>query len=60
MRHLGATRKKVQESHNEGVQAFFQKACRWCSEKFEEDLLQKIEEEDIKLNEELCSKRMKI
>lgn len=28
MRHLGATRKEVQESHNEGVQAFFRKARR--------------------------------
>ena len=60
MRHLGATRKEVQESHNEGVQAFFRKAPRWRSEKFEEDLLQKIEEEDIKLNEELCGERMRI
>ncbi len=60
MRHLGATRKEVQESHNEGVQAFFRKARRWRSEKFEEDLLQKIEEEDIELNEELCGERMRI
>ena len=60
MRHLGATQKEVQELHNEEVQAFFRKARRWRSEKFEKDLLQKIEKEDIKLNEELCGERMRI
>lgn len=53
MRHLEAMQKEIQESHNEGVQAFFQKVRRWRSKKSEEDLLQKIEDEDIELNEEL-------
>lgn len=60
MRHLGAMQKEIQESYSEGVQAFFRKACRWRSEKFEEDLLQKIKDKDIELNKKLCGKRMKI
>lgn len=42
------------------LKLFFQKACRWRSEKFEEDLLQKIEKEDVELNKELCGERMRI
>ena len=58
LRNLGASQKEVHETHSEGVQAFFRKARRWRAEKIENNLLQQIEDEDIKLNEELCAERM--
>ena len=58
MRNLGASRKDIHEVHSEGVQHFFWKARRWRSEEQENNLLQKIEEEDIRLNEDLCARRM--
>ena len=43
---------------SEGVQHFFQKARQWQSEEQENNLLQKIEEEDMRLNEDLFARRM--
>ena len=36
----------------------FRKARRWRAEKFEDTLLQQIEEEDAELNEDLCAEQM--
>ena len=47
--------KDVREIHSEGVQHFFRKARRWRAEQVENDLFQQIEEEDIRLNENLCA-----
>ena len=58
MRNLGASRKDIHEVYSEGVQLFFWKARRWRSEDQENNLLQKIEEEDMRRNEDLCARRM--
>ena len=60
MRNPRAMQKKIQELYNEGIQAFFRKVCCRHSKKFEEDLLQKIVDEDIELNKELCGERIRI
>ena len=58
LRSCGASRKDIREIHSEGVQHFFRKARRWRTKQVENNLLQQIEEEDIRLNENLCAQRM--
>lgn len=58
LRSLGASRKDIREIHGAGVREFFNKARRWRAENIENDLLQRIDDEDVELNETISAERM--
>lgn len=58
MRNIKASQKNIHKVHTQNIQQFLGKAHQWRSKKLKNNLLQIIKEEDIRLNEDLCSHRM--